>query len=138
MAHLLRCMMLDLYECNREKLLEVNFIEKHMRIAAEKTGATVIGCSFHTFEPWGVSGTVTISESHLAVHTWPEYDFAAISIETCGQNIDPKKAAYYLIIVFNSKRSTINEFKRGEFKSSSEKNLPHKIINSPFMQIPST
>jgi hypothetical protein len=54
-------------------------------------GAEVVANCFHTFKPWGVSGTVTIAESHLAVHTWPEYNFAAVTFETCGQGMDHKR-----------------------------------------------
>ncbi|MFH1427203.1 MAG: adenosylmethionine decarboxylase [Patescibacteria group bacterium] len=113
MSSLLRCMMLDLYQCDRERLVNEDFIKEHLIKAARIGGAEVVGYNFHTFKPWGVSGVVTIAESHLAVHTWPEYDFAAVSIETCGQRVDPKKMADYLIKVFRSEHQEISEFGRG-------------------------
>ena len=81
-------------------------------------GAEVIGHSFHNFKPWGVSGTVTIAESHLAIHTWPEYDFAAITFETCGPFIGHRKAYKYLIQFFGAKRPQITYQKRGFMDSA--------------------
>jgi S-adenosylmethionine decarboxylase proenzyme len=73
----------------------------------------VIGESFHTFEPQGVSGTVTIAESHLAVHTWPEYNFAAVTFETCGNRMDHQKACDYLVRFFGSRDPKVTYHKRG-------------------------
>ena len=91
MNSLLELVLIDLYECDHARLLNAEEIRDGMVKAAQLMGAEVIGHSFHTFEPWGVSGTVTIAESHLAVHTWPEYDFAAVTFETCGQRMDHRK-----------------------------------------------
>ena len=41
--------------------------------AAKAANATVVEVAFHKFNPYGVSGMVVIAESHLAIHTWPEY-----------------------------------------------------------------
>lgn len=51
--------------------------------AAYRARATVVGQHFYRFEPQGISGVVVIGESHLAVHIWPERDFAAIDVFTC-------------------------------------------------------
>ena len=54
----------------------------YVEIAAQKSGATIINSSFHTFEPQGVSGVVIIAESHFTIHAWPEHDYAAVDIFT--------------------------------------------------------
>ena len=113
MNSLLDLVLIDLYECEHDRLLDAEEIRDGMIRAAEMMGAEVIGHSFHTFKPWGVSGTVTIAESHLAVHTWPEFNFAAITFETCGQRMDHRKAYRYLIRFFDSKRPRITHQKRG-------------------------
>jgi len=115
---LLDLILIDLYECDREKLVDAEKIEQEMLKAARLMGAEVIGHSFHTFKPWGVSGTVTIAESHLAVHTWPEYDFAAITFETCGRHMDHRKAYRHLVQYFNARRPKITLQKRGFMDSS--------------------
>jgi S-adenosylmethionine decarboxylase len=63
-------------------------MEKIFVNAAKAAGATVISSDFHRFDPQGVSGVVVISESHFAVHAWPEYGYAAVDLFTCGENID--------------------------------------------------
>lgn len=113
MNALLDLVLIDLYECNQAILVDTGLIRDGMLTAAKVMGAEVVGESFHTFKPWGVSGTVTIAESHLAVHTWPEYHFAAITFETCGNGMDHKKACSLLIEFFQSKRPRITYQKRG-------------------------
>ena len=113
MNSLLDLVLIDLYECDRNRLIDAAWIREGMLEAARIMGAEVVGDSFHTFEPWGVSGTVTIAESHLAIHTWPEYNFAAVTFETCGNHMEHKKAFNYLIDFFCSKRTKITHQKRG-------------------------
>jgi S-adenosylmethionine decarboxylase len=105
--------------------MDASLIEMSMLKAARLMGAEVIGSSFHTFEPWGVSGTVTIAESHLAVHTWPEYNYAAITFETCGRHMNHQAAYRYLIDFFGAQRPQIRHEKRG-FIDHSDGEIPYK------------
>ncbi len=83
-----RQMTVEYYECNPRILADPGRMEAIFLEAAERSGATVICSRFHAFEPQGVSGMVIISESHFAVHAWPEFDYAAVDIFTCGDSID--------------------------------------------------
>jgi S-adenosylmethionine decarboxylase len=76
---------LELTGCQSEALETVAGVEKIMRLAAAAIGATVLSGHFHQFEPHGVSGVLVISESHFAIHTWPELGYAAIDLFTCGE-----------------------------------------------------
>jgi S-adenosylmethionine decarboxylase len=125
MYSLLDLVLIDLYECDRESLLDADRIREGMLKAAELMGAEVVGHSFHTFKPWGVSGTVTIAESHIAVHTWPEFNFAAVTFETCGQHMDHRKACRHLLGFFGSKNPKITYQKRG-FMDSVEGQIYYK------------
>jgi len=66
------------------------------------------------FSPYGVSGVVVISESHLAVHTWPEYGYASVDIYTCGDDVDPWIAFDYINKAFESEFCSTMELKRGQ------------------------
>ena len=55
---------------------------------AGNCGMTVVGDSFHQFEPQGVTGTVLLAESHLAIHTWPEHGFVTIDVYVCNYTTD--------------------------------------------------
>jgi S-adenosylmethionine decarboxylase len=125
MYSLLDLVLIDLYECDHKALLDEDQIKEGMLTAAKLMGAEVVANSFHTFNPWGVSGTVTIAESHLAVHTWPEYNFAAVTFETCGQGMDHKRAYKYLVEFFHSRNPKITLQKRG-FMESPQGELPYK------------
>ena len=128
MNALLDLVLIDLYECVHERLINRELIREGMLKAAKLMGAEIIGNSFHTFAPWGVSGTVTIAESHLAIHTWPEYNYAAITFETCGPMMDHKIAYNHLVKFFESKKPTITYQKRGFLKSPKGK-LPYKQVD---------
>ncbi len=81
-------MTIEYYDCDLNILANTELIKKVFIKAAHDSGATVIGSDFHYFEPQGVSGFVVIAESHFSVHAWPEHDYAAVDIFTCGDSID--------------------------------------------------
>jgi S-adenosylmethionine decarboxylase len=81
-------MTIEFYDCDPKTLTDATLVKEVFLLAAEKSGATVIDANFHKFDPQGVSGVVVISESHFAVHAWPEHDYAAVDLFTCGGKID--------------------------------------------------
>jgi spermidine synthase len=84
-----------------------------MNEAAREAGATVINSTFHHFSPYGVSGVVVIQESHLAIHTWPEYQYAAVDLFTCGEGVDAWKSFDHLRTAFGAKNYSVLEMYRG-------------------------
>lgn len=113
MSALGRHILVEFMGCNPEILNDVFVIEQGMVKAASKAGATVINSTFHHFSPYGVSGVVVIQESHLAIHTWPEYGYAAVDLFTCGDSVDPWISFDYLKKVFESTNYSALEMKRG-------------------------
>jgi S-adenosylmethionine decarboxylase len=79
----------------------------------ELLGATQLGETFHKFSPQGVTGVVSIAESHLCIHTWPEYRYAAVDVFTCGDSFNPMTAADYIIERLGCKSPTVIEMRRG-------------------------
>ncbi len=106
-------LLLELKDCNKEVLNDVGFLKEALITAAGEAGAIVLGESFHRFNPQGVSGVVIIAESHLCIHTWPEYGYAAVDIFTCGNSVQPEKAAEILVGKLGSKSHSIMEIQRG-------------------------
>jgi len=104
---LARQITIEYYNCDRHRLLDRDFIEKAMLAAAKESGATIISSSFNSFEPQGVSGVVIIAESHFTVHAWPEHNYAAVDMFTCG-DIDLNKAVKSLQVSFGSDRTVIS------------------------------
>lgn len=88
-------------------------IRKILIQAVEKCGATLLGIDLHVFSPnGGVSGVAVLQESHLSIHTWPEYHYAAIDIFVCG-TIDPRLALEVLEMEFSPEQVQVRELKRG-------------------------
>ena len=106
-------LLLELQGCSEEVLDDVGFLRDAMLSAANECGATVVGESFHQFSPQGVSGVVVIAESHLFIHTWPEYGYAAADIFTCGNSVQPETAAQVLLRKLGSKNHSMVEMRRG-------------------------
>ena len=106
-------LLLELKDCNRELLNDLKSLKAILPAAASEAGATVLGESFHQFNPHGVSGVVIIAESHLFIHTWPECGYAAVDIFTCGDSVQPEKAAQIVIKELGAKSHSILEIQRG-------------------------
>lgn len=124
MKSLGRHILVEFYGCNKKKLDDLKFIEDSMIGAAEYAKATVVDDVFHKFNPHGVSGVVVIAESHLAIHTWPEFGYAAVDLFTCGESVDPWDAFFYLNEKFEAKSKTTMELKRGTLNIPQ---LKHKV-----------
>lgn len=108
-----RHILVEFFACSSKILNDVISIEEHMVSAAKETQATVINSTFHHFSPYGVSGVVVIQESHLAIHTWPEYRYAAVDLFTCGDEVNPWLAYDYLKKAFEAAQGSAMEIKRG-------------------------
>lgn len=119
-------LLVELKDCNPDILNDIKEVQDALVMAARKAKATIVETSFHEFSPFGISGMVIIAESHLSVHTWPEYGYAAVDIFTCGDLLKPEKAADYLIERFQSKNPSVVEMKRGTISLDNQK-LPHKV-----------
>src|SRR5260221_11494658 len=76
--------LLDLYECEVDRLDDLEWVKTTLVNAAQAAGATIVETVFHKFAPWGISGVVVIAESHLAIHIWPESRYAAVDVFTRG------------------------------------------------------
>lgn len=120
-----RHLLLELYGCDPELLKKLDVVREIMVAAAKGCKATVVDVAFHEFKPFGVSGVVVIAESHLSIHTWPEYRYAAVDIFTCGEAIKPEEAAQYIATRFQCAHPSIVEMKRGIIPGSGP--LPHKV-----------
>jgi len=126
-SNLGRHILAEFYNCNSNVLNNLELIETSMVDAATECGATVVEKNFHMFNPYGVSGVVIISESHLAIHTWPEYGYAAVDLFTCGDSCDPLVAYEYLKDKLGAGSAIYTELQRGMFDGKT-----NQVMVSPF------
>lgn len=102
---------IDAWGCkntNNETLVR-EFLEESVKSCK----ATLLSVHTHKFSPQGISGVAIISESHISIHTWPEYNYAAIDIFTCGKDVEPYNALDVVKKIFDPEKITLNELKRG-------------------------
>jgi len=108
-----RHVLAEFHGCPFEVLNDLKKVEGMMVRAALEAGAEVREFVFHKFSPQGVSGVVVISESHLAIHTWPELGYAAVDVFTCGDKVDPWDACNFLADGFHAGHMDAKEIERG-------------------------
>ncbi|NLW16626.1 MAG: S-adenosylmethionine decarboxylase proenzyme [Firmicutes bacterium] len=118
-----RHILAEIYGCPADILNDVQLVEKIMVNAALEAGAEIREVVFHKFSPQGVSGVVVISESHLAIHSWPELGYAAVDVFTCGDRVNPWDACNYITKHFQAQNMTATEVERGIFDSPAPKQV---------------
>ena len=91
----------------------LNMVKAAFEEAVLACGAKILNIDLHEFTPFGgVSGVAVLQESHMSVHTWPEYGYAAMDIFVCG-TVDPHKAIPVFEKHFKPRKLEVKELKRG-------------------------
>ncbi len=103
----------DLYGCDYHLITDAERLEQILLEASEAASMEVLHSHFHTFEPHGVTGLILLSTSHVSVHTWPEYGYAAFDVFSCSSNVQTKLAVDYIISKIAHTRKRITKVDRG-------------------------
>ena len=112
LSHQSKHLLLELYRCDREKLNEESFLRCQLNRAAILANARVLNLISNQFEPQGVTAIALLAESHISIHTWPESNYSAIDIFTCGQNMLPELASQYLIDALKAEEHCLRVIER--------------------------
>ena len=104
--------LLELYKCDYEKLNDESFLRCTLTNAAKLSNAKVLNLVSNKFEPQGVTAIALLAESHLSIHTWPEEQYSAVDIFTCGQNMKPNISCEYLIQALMAKEHHLRVINR--------------------------
>lgn len=117
MTTLGRHLILEMWGCCNETINNVDAIKEILTKTTEVIKATLVDVICHRFSPYGVTGVAILAESHISVHTWPEYGYAAADIFICGNTVSPQNAASYMAQAFHAKEISTVKLKRGDFLS---------------------
>jgi S-adenosylmethionine decarboxylase len=123
-----RHLLIELFDCDPDVINNLEAVKGALVEAARRAQATIVDVVFHEFNPFGISGVVVIAESHLSIHTWPEYRYAAVDIFSCGDVLQPEVAASYLVEQFAAERTSIVEMQRGLFLDSSLPTVNRAVV----------
>ena len=112
LRHQSKHLLLELYRCDCEKLNDESFLRCILNRASKLANATVLNLISNKFEPQGVTAIALLAESHISIHTWPESNYSAVDIFTCGQNMMPELASQYLIESLMAKEHSLRVIER--------------------------
>ena len=105
--------LIDIWGADPEVLNDSSLLERILSEAASGAGLSVLGARFASFSPQGASGAVLLSESHIAIHTWPEAGFAAVDLFTCGSPESAETACRAVAARLGAARVRIHSVERG-------------------------
>ena len=108
-----RQLILELWECDPQSLDAPDTVKRAIKEAVSASGATLVRLLVHRFPGVGITGIAVLAESHMVVHTWPEYGYAAVDLFTCGESADPARSVPALRRRFSPKRVQVTEIERG-------------------------
>ncbi len=106
--------LLELENCDKTRLMVVKQVEFRMKALVKIGGLTPNKHYFHQFKPWGVSGIVVLAESHFTIHTWPEYDYAAVDLFVCQPLADAEGLCQEIQNAFRAQNLKIKYIERGK------------------------
>ena len=129
------------YGCPAEPLLtQADALRDLCRKVVDESGLTIVGDRFFQFEPHGVTGTVLLAESHLAIHTWPEAGFVTVDVYVCNYTTDnttkAERVFRALERAFQPRRVKFQSIHRGG--RDSEANAAARATSAPAAQRIST
>jgi S-adenosylmethionine decarboxylase len=113
MIPLARHTLLEMHGCDPILLRDREALAPLLLSAVRDAGATIITHVFHNFSPHGVSGVIVIAESHVAIHTWPEHEFAAVDIFSCGGKLDHAAIAQAVQVALRASHIDVRTIERG-------------------------
>jgi len=112
LSHQSKHLLLELYRCDCEKLNDESYLRCTLNRAAKLANAIVLNLISNKFEPYGVTAIALLAESHISIHTWPESNYSAVDIFTCGKNMMPELASQYLIDSLMAKEHSLRVIER--------------------------
>jgi len=80
----------------------ISQLQEIMDMVATECEFTVVGSSFHQFEPVGATGVLVLSESHFSAHTYPEDSKVYIDVFCCAPSFDPELCSRVILKHFGA------------------------------------
>ena len=106
-----RHLLLEVYDVKYNLINDAIALEEVMVKGIKRAGMTILNVFQYCFVPQGCTIVISLAESHVSCHTWPEEGCLAIDVYTCGEG-NPKLIALELLKYLNSDNYNIREIDR--------------------------
>ncbi len=111
----------NLYNCDKEVLMQTNVLSDIIKKACEIGNMKLLD-----IKTWriglGVSIVAIILESHISLHTWPEYNFATLDVYSCGEHTKPEDAFNFIAKALKAKKIVSNRADRSFYRNEDTSN----------------
>lgn len=74
----------DIYTKSARPLKSLVKIKKNVSAIIKKYRLKELGNFYHRFPGGGFTGVVSLVESHIALHTWPEFGYLTLDVYLCN------------------------------------------------------
>lgn len=108
-------LIVDLYGCQVSCIDDIDYIKDVIHKVCEIIGAGIVEECYHKFMPIGISAVAVITTSHISIHTWPEYGYAAVDIFSCQEDI-PGEVCRLLAELLRAEQSETRMIKRALYR----------------------
>jgi len=88
--------LLEFFGCGTEQLDDIAFWKGILTKAVEESDVSILNQHFYKFTPHGITGYLLLSASHVSIHTWPEYGYAACDVFSCGGEDETKEIVKHI------------------------------------------
>jgi len=128
----------ELYGCSKQLLNDEAFVCGALREAASAGMATLLKEVSHQFQPHGITALGLLAESHIAIHTWPEFGYVGADVFTCGDQASAVKACEHLVKVFQPEKFSLKKVNRGPELVDVSQDLRDQVVASANTVVPAT
>jgi S-adenosylmethionine decarboxylase len=104
---------MEFFGCDKKQLNSIPFWKKLFSDATADAEIKVLNRHFYKFNPHGITGYLLLSASHISIHTWPEYRYAACDIFSCGDLDETNKIVAYIKSMVPYEKAKVRKLKRG-------------------------
>jgi S-adenosylmethionine decarboxylase len=133
-----RHLTIDMYGCNKENLNDFEFIKTAMLAAISEANLTIKDIVGHQTEPQGLTIVALLGQSHMSIHTYPEQNYAAIDIFTCGDNTRPDRAISILKSFLKPEKLRTTNIMRGDFGRQKDMKPRIRVSIAPLRRMRNT
>lgn len=79
---------LSTFSCNAEGLMRMDDCKSFFDKVIAQNGLHKVGETYHAFDGAGFTAVICLTESHISIHTWPEYGLATFDVFLSNFNND--------------------------------------------------